>query len=64
MRQFDNKFLNKVKVLALNHKNEPVPYGREDLYQALMWTNGVIEALLSEGYKIEKKKDDGNTIKL
>jgi hypothetical protein len=55
--KFDNKFLDKVKALALDHKNEPVPYGREDLYQAMMWTHGVIAALKSEGFIIEKKKE-------
>lgn len=48
-------FLDRVKVHALNHKDLPVPYGREDLYQALMWTKGVIAALKSEGYEITKK---------
>ena len=56
----DIQFLDRVKVHSLNFKDEPVPYGREDLYQALMWTKGVIAALKSEGYVIEKK-DDGTT---
>lgn len=59
----DIKFLDKVRNLALGHRDEPVPYGREDLYPAMMWTKGVVDALLSEGYVIEKK-ENGNTTQL
>lgn len=48
------KFLELVKILALNQKDLAVPYGREDLWQTQMFTLGVVEALSSRGYKIQK----------
>lgn len=45
--------------MALNQKDAVPPYRREDLYSSLMWTMGVLLALKSEGYIIEKP--DRNT---
>lgn len=51
----DIKFLADVKDQALDQRNVPVPYGRPDLYQTQMFTIGVVNTLVSKGYKIEKK---------
>lgn len=59
--KLDIKFLDKVRELSLTFRDKPVPYGREDLYAAMMWTNGVILALKSEGYIIEKKKENSGS---
>ena len=51
----DLKFLDKVRQAALSHKDDAVPNNDGTYYQSMMWTNGVIAALKSEGYVIEKK---------
>lgn len=52
----DIKFLTDVKESALQQKDCVVPYGHPDLYQTKMFTIGVVNTLVSKGYKIEKKK--------
>jgi hypothetical protein len=49
------KFLETVKMLSLANKDLAIPYDRPDLYQTQMFTMGVVEALISSGYKIEKE---------
>jgi hypothetical protein len=48
-------FLQKVKNLALAHKDVAVP-SDPDLYSAKMWFYGVIMALGNEGFDFEKVK--------
>lgn len=58
----EKKFLVKAKEAALSHKDVAVPYGEPELYQAKMWTLGVITALAWCGYEIvEKKKDNSGS---
>jgi len=51
----DIKFLSEVKDRALQQMDLPVPYGRPDLYQSQMFAIGVVNVLISKGYKIEKQ---------
>lgn len=51
-----SKFLDTVKRIALDNKDTTVPYDRPDLFQAKLWTIGVIQALTSSGYEISKKE--------
>lgn len=59
----DPKFLDHAKTMALTFRDEPVDKHRPDLFVASQWVRGVILALESRGYKIEKV-DSGNPTKL
>ncbi len=48
------KFLEEVKRAALDHKDMPVPYDRPELMQSQMFAVGVVQVLVSLGYRIEK----------
>lgn len=48
----DTKFLSEVKRAALNHKDDPVPYASPELFQAQMWTLGLLDTFIARGYTI------------
>ncbi len=51
-----DKFLQKCKDRALDHKLEPIPYGQEELWIARLWCKGVISTLIANGFKITKEE--------
>jgi hypothetical protein len=53
----DIKFLTEVERAALAHKDDPPPYGHEELYRSMMWASGTIDVLKSRGYEIKKKEE-------
>jgi hypothetical protein len=50
----DIKFLEEVKRAALDQKDLEPPYDRPELMQSMMFAVGVVQVLVSRGYKIEK----------
>lgn len=49
------KLLQEVKMRALSNKDIVIPEKDADLYQASMWTLGVVQTLWARGYEIKKK---------
>jgi hypothetical protein len=54
----DTRFLSEVKRAALSHKDDAVPNGDGEHYQAMMWVKGTVDVLKARGFKIEKDKDE------
>lgn len=54
----DAKFLSDVKRAALNHRDDIIPEFNGELYQAVMFTRGMVDVLASRGYTIEKKEEE------
>ncbi len=54
----DSRFLLEVRKLALSHMHDHIPEKDSELYMPYMWVNGVVDALRSRGYTIEKKENE------